>query len=217
MGLPFTLEQFLEVFRRYNESVWPGQWLLLAAGIAAVALAMRGDRRSSRIVGALLAGLWLWMGIVYHLLFFRAINPAAVLFGVAFIVQGLLFAWLGAWRGRILLEPRRDAAGVAGGALIVYALAIYPLLGAALGHAYPASPTFGLPCPTTILTLGLLLWTRPGLPGVTYVVPLLWSAVGASAAVRLGMREDLGLLAAGVATMIVIGVRMLARPARRAA
>ena len=216
MELPFTLEQFLDVFRRYNESVWPGQWLLLAAGVAAVALAMRGNRRSSGIAGALLAALWLWMGIVYHLLFFRSINPAAVLFGTAFIAQGLLFAWLGAWRGRILLAPRADAAGMAGGTLVVYALAIYPLLGATLGHAYPASPTFGLPCPTTILTLGLLLWARPGLPGVAYIVPVLWSAVGTSAAVRLGMREDLGLLAAGVATMIV-GARMLTRPASRAA
>jgi hypothetical protein len=86
----------------------------------------------------------------------------------------------------------------AGGALLGYALVVYPLLGWALGHRYPASPTFGLPCPTTIATFGVLIWVRPQPRWWLLIVPLLWAVVGTSAAFSLGIREDLGLLVAGV-------------------
>ena len=77
-----------------------------------------------------------------------------------------------------------------------FALVVYPAIGYGLGHRYPAMPTFGVPCPTTIFTLGLLLFAdRP--PWLVYVVPLLWSAVGSLAALRLGVYEDLALLAGG--------------------
>ena len=59
---------------------------------------------------------------------------------------------------------------------------------------------------TTIFTFGILLWTRSKLPKILLGIPLLWSTIGFSGAVSLGIREDIGLLVAGVAgtTMIVI-------------
>jgi hypothetical protein len=95
-----------------------------------------------------------------------------------------------------VFRPAGGARGIAGGALIVFALVLYPAIGYALGHRYPAAPTFGLPCPTTIFTLGLLLFARPA-PRWVIVVPLLWAAVGSVAAFQLGVPEDLSLLAAG--------------------
>jgi hypothetical protein len=88
----------------------------------------------------------------------------------------------------------------------------YPLVARSFGHIYPAAPTFGLPCPTTIATLGLLLWLVPPVPLPLVVVPLIWSAVGTSAAVRLGVREDFGLGLAGVLTlMVLLTTRRLSR------
>ena len=93
--------------------------------------------------------------------------------------------------------------GILGGLMIVFALVVYPSLGWMLGHRYPASPTFGLPCPTTLFTFGMLLWARPPLPRRVLVIPVLWSLVATSAAVQLGMMEDLSLpLAAIVATLV---------------
>ena len=215
MDVPFTTEQFLDVFRRYNTELWPARWVLLAVGAVAAALALRGGRRESRLAALLLAVLWLWTGVVYHLAYFRAINPAAVWFGAAFVAQAALFAWLGAWRGGLAFGARADGAGLLGALLLAYALVGYPLLGLALGHRFPASPTFGLPCPTTIFTFGLLLWTRPPVPRALLVVPALWSLLGASAAARLGMREDLGLVVAALlATPVVLArdARWRARP-----
>lgn len=80
----------------------------------------------------------------------------------------------------------------------MYALILYPLLGHLLGHRYPALPTFGLPCPTTIFTLGLLLFAAPPLPRSAFVVPVLWAGVGSIAAFKLGVLQDLGLMVAGL-------------------
>ncbi|MGH7289138.1 MAG: DUF6064 family protein [Myxococcota bacterium] len=45
--MPFTAEQFFAVFRAYNETVWPAQWFLAAAGALALvgALSRREERR----------------------------------------------------------------------------------------------------------------------------------------------------------------------------
>ena len=199
MTLPFSRDQFLAVFAAYNNAVAPLQLMILAAGIATVVLALRPARWSDRVVGAVLAGLWLWMAVEYHWRFFRAINPAASLFAAVFFVEAVLLAEYGVRRQALQFRARAAASGVWGGwalALAVYGLAVYPALGWALGHRYPAAPTFGLPCPTTIVTLALLAWTETRPPLAVMVIPWVWTVVGSTAALQLGMREDLGLLAA---------------------
>lgn len=188
------------MFADYNRAIWPGQLVLYALGVGLVLLAYRGRAGASRWVALGLAALWAWAGAVYHLGFFRTINPTAVAFGAAFLAQAmLLVAW--GLRARAPAFGRvQGTPGWLGGVLLGYALFGYPLLGWALGHRYPASPTFGVPCPTTIATLGLLVWVRPSPPWWVFPVPLAWAGVGTTAALSLGMREDLGLLGAGAAT-----------------
>jgi uncharacterized protein DUF6064 len=220
MPLPFGVADFLEVFARYNQAVWPAQVALELAALWAVVVALRHPGGGTRTIAVILGMLWLWMGLVYHLVFFRAINPAAVAFGAAFVAEGLLLCALPGWRRKVRFGWTPDASGLLGAVLIGYALIVYPLVGYALGHRYPTAPTFGLPCPTTILTLGLLVWARPR-PWSLLVIPLLWSAVGASAAVQLGMWEDLGLVAAGSSVLalplITTGYASRCPEARRAA
>jgi hypothetical protein len=204
MDLPFSTEQFIEVFRRYNQGVWPAQILLTGLGLVAALLAFRPRPGSDRFVAGTLALLWAWMGVVYHIRFFRAINPAAQAFGLLFLFQAILFLWYGILRSNLRFRAPRSAAGITGGSLLVLAFVVYPLLARSFGHLYPAAPTFGLPCPTTIATLGLILWLVPPVPWPLVVVPLIWSAVGTSAAVALGVREDFGLGLAGVLTLMVL-------------
>ena len=207
MQLPFTIDQFLDVFRRYNIAVWPAQWVLTVAGLSAVILAWSERQRASRWVSVFLAGMWFWMAAVYHLAFFAAINGAAFAFALAFAAQGGLFLWAAIRTATVTYRPRSSIHMVIGTLFIAYAVVVYPAVGYALGHRYPAAPTFGVPCPTTIFTLGLLVWGMPSLPKRLVVIPLAWSVVATSAAVGLGMTEDFGLLAAAVATISAIGVR----------
>lgn len=196
MNLPFTVEQFLYVFGRYNEWVAPAQWLLYALALAAVWFTVRSARLSAKLVCLILSLLWLWAGVVYHLTFFTTINGAAYLFGALFIAQAGIVFWAGVWRSRLSFRPRPNARGVSGAVLISAALFIYPALSYLTGHRYPATPTFGLPCPTIIFTLGLLLWSEKPTPFYVLLIPMLWASIGLVAALRLGMTEDYLLLLA---------------------
>ena len=194
--MPFTEGQFFNVFRDYNLAVWPVQWILISLAVLAIGLAARGA--SARTSNLILALLWAWMAIAYHFTFFARINPAAIWFGVAFLIQAALFFRYGVARCRIRFRARGDLRTLLGFGFMVYALLLYPALGHLLGRHYPAMPTFGLPCPTTIFTLGLLLWSDPPVARLLLIIPALWSLLGFSAALSLGMTEDYGLLVAGI-------------------
>ncbi|MBK7342384.1 MAG: hypothetical protein IPJ06_04260 [Saprospiraceae bacterium] len=104
------------------------------------------------------------MGTIYHLLYFARINKAAYLFGGVFILQGLLFFYQGVLNDKLSYKFRFDKFGWVGALLIIFALIIYPYLGYIFGHIYPTSPSFGLPCPTTIFTFGILMWFNKKMP-----------------------------------------------------
>jgi hypothetical protein len=196
--LPFTLDQFISVFKEYNLSVWPMQIVLNAIAIGIIVLLFLEFKQKSRDISLLLAVLWGWTGIVYHIIFFSTINPAARIFGVLFIIQSLIFLIFGALIQKIKFDkPSINWRHITGAILIVYALLIYPLLGMVQGHVYPNSPTFGLPCPTTIFSIGLLLFANPT-KWYVMIVPILWSIIGGSAALKLGIREDFGLIISGI-------------------
>jgi hypothetical protein len=212
LELPFSGEQFLQVFERYNAAIWPLQLFAYAGAIAVLVLAVLRSTAAGRAAAALLAAMWMVNGIGYHLAYFREINPAAVAFGALFLAQAALFGWQGGVRGRLQIKLAADARSAAGLLAIAYAMLGYPLLGFALGHVYPAAPAFGVaPCPTTIFTLGMLLLARPAAPALLFAIPLAWTAVGGSAAFALRMPEDLGLVAAGLAAVVFVTLSLIQR------
>ncbi len=202
MKIPFTVEQFFEVFSRYNESVWPVQILLTLLACAIIVL-LFGDRLCSRLIAAVLSFFWAWMAIAYHFVFFTDINPAAWFFGACFLSGAFWFAWIGVIRDKLRFSLHGGIRTWLGGLLIVFSLAMYPLIGYLSGHRYPAVPTFGLPCPTTIFTLGILMFAVIPIPRSAFVVPVLWSAIGSFGAFQLGVTQDYGLLIAGLIGLIV--------------
>lgn len=204
--LPFTTDQFFAVFASYNAAIWPAQPAAYLVGAAALVFALCGGQLAGRVVPAALAALWLWTGAAYHLLHFAPINPAARLFGVAFLLQGLLFLAAAASSRALAFEPIRGGWRRGFGLLLVaYAAVLYPLLGRLAGHPWPEVPSFGVtPCPVTIFTFGVLLLTAAHVPAWLLVVPALWSVVGGSAAVLLAVPQDWMLLAGGIAATTIL-------------
>jgi hypothetical protein len=201
MALPFTKGEFIQVFHDYNEAIWPFQVVAYILGTLAVLAIAERWRWSTRIVFSVLGVLWLFTGLVYHLVYFADINSAARLFGVLFIVQGGAFLVLAYIRPEALREFRMDILGMSAAAMILYAMVVYPILGYFAGHVYPEAPVFGVaPCPLAIFTLGVLLLVERDVSRWLVLIPLVWSFIGFFAAVSLGVYEDVGLLVAGLVT-----------------
>ena len=199
--LPFSRAQFLELFAAYNSAVWPAQLIAYALGALALMALVGPTRMRGRIALASLAVMWLWTGSAYHIIFFAAVNPGAILFGLLFIVQAAVLAVLAA-RDGILFRLRGDAPSMAAAFLLVYSLIAYPLI-ALMTHSASEIPMFGItPCPVTLFTLGFLLLAEPRPPLWAWVAPVLWSLIGGSAGILLGVVQDWPLLVAGVTAML---------------
>jgi hypothetical protein len=203
MSLPFTADEFFGVFAMYNQRFLLVAVLLLLATLLSVVAAWRDSRGWSRGLGALVAFMWAWNAVAYHAMLFTAINPAAWLFAAIFAIQAALLAVATA-RGRVEYFGATGARRGLGAGLVAYALA-YPALALVSGHSYPGVPTFGVPCPTAILTIGLLVSSRGGPPLTLAIVPVLWAFIGGSAALLFGVVPDYVLLAAGVLLLAVLG------------
>jgi len=204
MKIPFTTDEFLAVFERYNEGVWPSQLVLYVLAVIALLAIYRNDKRGRQVLFAVLSLLWAWMGLVYHITYFSLINKAAYGFGVLFVIQGIVFAYVGIIRDKFRFDIRIDIYTIIGTAFVVYALIAYPLIGIVLGHMYPGSPTFGVPCPTTIFTFGVLLFSAHRVSFFVLLIPFLWSIVGFSAAFHLHIFEDIGLIISGLVSTVIL-------------
>jgi hypothetical protein len=203
-------DPLLALFAHYNPAVWPLQPVAWLGALAVVAMVVvRPSRLADRLANAFLAALWLVIGVVFHGVFVRTLDPTqSVVYAAAFVAQAALFVALGVVGGRVAYRPTRDAASILGWVAIAYALVVYPLIGIALGHPYPQAPLFGAaPCPTTIFTFGILLLARPPVPRVLLLVPLAWAVVATPAAVGRGVLEDVALLGVALAALALMAVR----------
>jgi hypothetical protein len=200
MQLPFTREQFFDLFAAYNTALWPAAIALWSASAIVAVLLMSSRRPADRWVSALLTAHWLWSAVAYHAVFFTRINGAAWLFAALFLLQAALLFRAGVVQRRLSFAPRRDAWTVLGFLLIAYSL-LYPAVNAVQHLTWSRIPTFGVPCPTTIFTAGLLLLARGGSWRLS-IVPVTWSVIGGSAANLLGVRADFVLPIAGLALAI---------------
>ncbi|MCW9088814.1 MAG: DUF6064 family protein [Gammaproteobacteria bacterium] len=204
MQLPFSTEEFFGVFRQYNEAVWPAQVFLVGLALAAIVLVLKPRRWSGVGISAILAFLWAWLAVAYHFAFFTRVNPLAYLFSGVSLAGAVVFFWQGVVRCRLQFAWVGGGRAFTGTALVLFALTLYPIWSWYAGHAYPHMPTFGLPCPTTLFTIGLLAFLVPPYPRTPFIVPVLWALVGTQAAFLLGVHQDLGLLVAAAVGVILL-------------
>lgn len=207
--MPFTVEELMAVFVRYNTAIWPLQVVAHLAAVAVLAAVLRPGRGATIAVTTLLALMWAVNGIGYHWQFFAAINPIARLFAAVFVAQAVMLALAPRLFPDLRFVLARDVRTALGLGLMGFAAVVYPLWGIAAGHVYPAAPVFGVaPCPTTIFTAGVLLlgaW-----PAVRWlaVIPGLWAMVGSFAALSLGVPQDYALV---VTAAILAATALLSR------
>ena len=184
------------------------QVLAYVAGLAVCFTVLRQVPHQSRIITGLLALMWSVNGIGYHGLFFSQINPAAYLFAALFLAEALVLLVIGFVVSDLVFKLHRPPWSALGVALVVFSMVIYPSWGWLAGHRYPATPVFGVaPCPTTIFTIGVLLLGSWQKVRWLLVLPVLWAAIGGTAAILMAVPQDYGLIVAGLIAIASVFVR----------
>jgi len=206
VALAFGTSDVIEVFAAYNEALWPAPAALSLVAFVCVCLAMFPIQGRNRIASLLLASLWLWAGVVYQFWFFARLTPMGYLFALLFAAQAALIVRVGVIRGELQFWMHDGSRHLAGILLIFYALVAYPSISALIGRTFPSTPTFGVPCPLTIFTFGLLLLARAPYPRVLFAIPMVWAVVGTFLAMELKIREDLALIVAAALVMTMTPV-----------
>jgi len=197
MNLSVDLDQTLSVFATYNLAIWPMQVFAYLAGLVALYSATKQSRFSNNIASGILSFFWMWTGAVFCIFFWAPAYPAAYAFGVLFVTQSVVFL-LNAIKPTLSFKSQRNTFALIGWLFIAYAMVGYPLVGHFLGRVYPRWLPFGLvPCPTAVITLGLLMLTDKKVPRYVLVIPAIWS-VCAIVPVVSGIYEDAGLIVAGL-------------------
>jgi len=172
--IPFAPEVYFRLIERVNEAFWPLQLVTLAMGLAALALALRGNGRAALIV--LAPGLVV-SAFAFHFDYYAEINIAAPWLGRAFIAQAVLLAVIAALPGPRPPQPPPGAIQrIVGTAIAVIGLAAWPLISVLAGHGWNRSEVFGLhPDPTAVAALGIVLLVVTKLrAALVMMIPAFW-------------------------------------------
>lgn len=206
--LLFAPRTYYRLFALYNQAIWPGQLLALAAGITILLFLLRGGTGRARAALAILAAAWLWVAWAFLLQRYDTINWVARYFAVGFALHALLLAGWAAM-GRPRLESRLGGAGRFGVAVVLFALVGQPLLGPLMGRAWAQAEVFGIaPDPTAVGTLGVLLVAKGRMAWALFAIPLAWCAItGATLATMESPDAFVTPLVAVVSLAVAMGRR----------
>jgi hypothetical protein len=186
--LLFSPRTYYRLLQHYNEAIWPAQVFTLGLGVWILLLLRRPSPRLSRITAAILAALWAWIGWSFLRQRYATINWVVNYAVPLFALEALLIGWDAGVRRRVIYRPHRDVAGVVGMSLLVFSLALYPLMSALSGRPWRQAEVFGItPDPTALGTLGLLMLTER--PWSLMVVPMLWCLLSGVTLLAMGSPE----------------------------
>jgi len=176
--LLFAPRAYYRMLELYNAAIWPAQIVGAGLGLAIWALRGRAAASGGRTVAAMLAACWLWIAIAFHARRYATINWAAIDFSWGFAIEAVLLIWIGVVRGALVFARSSDRAGRFGMGIFLFALAVQPAVGLALGRGWRQVEIFGVTAdPTAVATLGLLLLARGPGRSALFFVPAIWCAI----------------------------------------
>jgi uncharacterized protein DUF6064 len=202
--LLFSPRTYYRMIEGHNAGVWPAQIVALGLGLVIAGLLRRPTTPQGRIVSAILAILWSWVGLAFVWRRYATINWAANYLVWLYAIEVLALAWIGVIRGRLRFGWRQDAAGILGTALLILSLPLYPALALLLRRGWRQAEVFGVePDPTVIATLGLLLLAEGPPHWGLLAVPVVWCLVSGATLMAMGSPEASVLLSAVLLAVVV--------------
>lgn len=183
--LMFSPRTYWRLIELHNLDVWPAHLAALVLGLVLLWLAAKRRAGAARVLAALLAPIWLWVGWAFHWQHYASINWAAQYFALAFALQAVLLLSLGTLPRDAHAPPAGVAVHKIGWLLAVSGVLLYPLAGLLAGRPWTQAEMFGItPEPTALASLGLLLASSqpPSKPlrCLLAIIPTLSLLVGAA-------------------------------------
>lgn len=215
--LLFSPRTWHRLHELHNAAIWPVQLVALALGVAAIVLLQR-QRPASRVVTAIFALCWAWVGWIFHLGHYATINWAANWFAAGFALQALLLLVLGVVRGDVSFEQapalrpfvaaRRNVTAIAqravGLVLLGFGVLAQPLIGPLIGRPWAQIEAFGVtPDPTVAATLGLLLLASGRAARILWPLPLAWCGITGATLWSMGSAESFLMPLVGLAALLI--------------
>ncbi|MEF2231117.1 MAG: DUF6064 family protein [Pseudodesulfovibrio sp.] len=198
-------ERFFQFMAEYNTAIWPVQIIFYALAAFFICTSFYKIKHSNTINIFILSLLWIWNGSVTLLIYFTSFHYQYYLWGPVWVAQGLLICYQGIIKKRIHFNIKKDVYSIAGLTFIAYALIVYPMIGAWLGHPFPRGPLFGsAPCPTVIFTFSAFLFSENRVKPYLLYFPLLWALMSLYPIIGMGVYADIGELIAAIIAFILI-------------
>ena len=199
-----SAESFWNQVSLYNrDTIWVQLLLLVIAVILIYCMYAQPGKRTDMGLKAFFAFLFAWDGAVFFLIY--ADNPISTYFGAPlFFILSILFLidlYMKTTRFRFTEVRWKRTASVIWVLLVLF----YPLFGLPLGHTYPGMITPLMPCPLTVLAIGLMTASSPRTDRKILLMLLPWALAGLPKCLgALNCYEDCILFAAGVYGLVLL-------------
>ena len=172
--LMFSPATYWRLVERYNRDLWPLQLGTIAAGAVLLWWVAARPPAADKVVAAVLAPMWIWVGWAFHWQRYAPINWAAEYVAMAFALQALLLLAVAMIAKDGDVQPAGPLVRAGGLALALAGVFVYPLIALAAGRPWSQSEVFGvMPGPTAMGTLGLLLFAGQSHRRWLAVIPVL--------------------------------------------
>jgi hypothetical protein len=197
---PFPQKTLFDLAARYNAYIEPLQILIYLPTLLIFALLLRGTKQdTSRGVLLLLGAEWAVVGVLFFFNFMANIHWVGYVGGTFYLAAGLYYA-VGASRS---FPPhfrwRRDNVTWLSVSITGFGILAYPGLSLLIGRSYPGVTTYGLmPGSVALLTLGVVLSSRPGPRLWLLLPPLLATLFSPFSILWWSVWEDYVLLPLGL-------------------
>lgn len=203
MNIPFTKEDFFNVFIDYNIFVFPFQIILLLIGLTLLFLINSKYKGVNILIITYLSFLFAWIGVIYFFNFFSSINPGAKIFGSLFIIQSALLIFNIFKRNVLEFTYEKNNKHIIGVSFVILGLIVYPIIGILIEGSFSKIISVGLPCPTIIIFYGFILLTKKTLPKYLLIIPTIWAIIGTTAVFNFSVYQDILLIVVAVITIVL--------------
>lgn len=190
MELPYSAEVYFALMAEYNDR-WMAVvilgWVLSVAVLTGLIFSpiLRGLNKS-RVTGLFLGLAWIWIGAIHQFGMMAELNFMAPIYGVAWILQGILVIWFSADNDRVHFQFKNNFAGRVATCIALAGAVLYPLAVLAEGFDWMSLPLVATsPEPTLIFTAGILMMAQQRKVQFLFVLPVCGAVVSGLSAFLL--------------------------------